>query len=364
MNKRNLLITGGVAALSLALIALPAAPANSQTPCPRESVTARVAERLAQLQATLQGRQDEVAARLAEANSKLASSEMALAQHRQTLEQLEAFPALAGDDDDDGVSVLLDADGSSWLGVELHEVTGETAKELKLPAERGVVLSSIVPDSPAAKAGLKENDVVTEINGQRIEGAAQFRRMIREIPAGRAAQITVWRDGRAQTLSVTLGKAEERRHAFKMFTPAPGAPGSFKFSMPEIPMSPSMEWNGTLMMGGQPRLGIDAEDLNGQLGSFFGAPDGEGVLVRDVNPGSAAEKGGLKAGDVITSVNGERIRTVGDLRQKLVAKRDAKDKDQSVKLGVLRNKSEVSLTVELPAPAARTKRLISHRTNI
>jgi|SRR5919108_1610317 C-terminal processing protease CtpA/Prc len=364
MNKRNLWITGGVAALSLALIALPAPPANSQTPCPDESVTARLAEKLAQLQAKLQGRQDEVAARLAEANARLASSQMALAQHRQAIEQLDAFPALAGDDDQDGVSVLLEGDGSSWLGVELHEVTSDTAKELKLPAERGVVLGSIVPDSPAAKAGLKENDVVTEINGQRVEGAAQFRRMIREIPAGRAAQITVWREGRAQTFSVTLGKAEDRRHSFKMFTPAPGAPGSFAFTMPEIPMPPSMEWGGTLMMGGQPRLGIDAEDLNGQLGSFFGAPDGEGILVREVNPGSAAEKGGLKAGDVITSVNGERVRTVGDLREKLAAKRDAKDKDQTVKLGVLRNKSEVSLTVELPAPASRTKRFISHRTNI
>ena|SRR5215471_1398898 len=365
MNKHNLWITGGVAALSLALIALPAPPANSQTPCPDRSVTARLAERLAQLQAKLRGRQDEVAARLAEANAGLASSQMALAQHQQAIAQLEGFPALA-DDDQDGVSVFLDADGSSWLGVELHEVTPDTAKELKLPAERGVVVSSIVPDSPAGKAGLKENDVVTEINGQRVEGAAQFRRMIREIPAGRTAQITVWRDGRAQTISVTLGKAEDRRRSLKMVTPAPGAPGSFAFTMPEIPMVPPMEWNGTLMMGGQPRLGIDAEDLNGQLGSFFGAPDGEGVLVREVNPGSAAEKGGLKAGDVITSVNGERVRTVGDLRQKLAAKHEAKDKekDQTVKLGVLRNKSELSLTVELPAPAARTKRFISHRTNI
>lgn len=365
MNKRNLLITGGVAALSLALIALPAPPANSQTnsptPCPDESVTAHLAERLAQLQAKLAGSQEQIG-RLSEMRANLAS-EMALAQYGQ---ELEAFPALAGDDDQDSVSVFLDTEGSSWLGVELHEVTSDSAKELKLPAERGVVLSSIVPDSPAAKAGLKENDVVTEINGQRIEGAAQFRRIIREIPAGRAAQITVWRDGRAQTVSVTLGKAEERRHSLKMFTPAPGAPGSFAFAMPEIPMTPPMEWNGPLMMGGQPRLGIDAEDLNGQLGTFFGAPDGEGILVREVNPGSAAEKGGLKAGDVITSVNGERVRTVGDLREKLAAKREAKDKDkdQTVKLGVLRNKSEVSLTVELPAPAARTKRFISHRTNI
>ena len=364
MNKRNLLITGGVAALSLALIALPAPPANSQTPCPDESVTARLAERLAQLQAKLAGNQEQLG-KLAELRANLAS-EMAEAQNLRVPQQLQSAPALA-DDDDHGVSVFLDEGDSSWLGVELHEVTSDTAKELKLPAERGVVLSSIVSDSPAAKAGLKENDVVTEINGQRVEGAAQFRRMIREIPAGRAAQITVWRDGRAQTISVTLGKAEERRNSFKMFAPAPGAPGSFAFTMPEIPMGPSMEWDGSrLMMGGQPRLGIDAEDLNGQLGSFFGAPDGEGILVREVNPGSAAEKGGLKAGDVITSVNGERVRTVGDLREKLAVKREAKDKDkdQTVKLGVLRNKSEVSLTIELPAPAARTKRFISHRTNI
>jgi len=81
-----------------------------------------------------------------------------------------------------------------------------------------------------------------------------------------------------------------------------------------------------------------------------------------VNSGSPAEKAGVKAGDVITSLNGERIRTVGELREKLSAKRD--EKDRTVKLGVLRNKGEISLNVELPAPAARTKRTISHRTNI
>ncbi len=363
MNKRNLLITGGVAALSLVLIALPAPPANSQTPCPDDSAITRLERKLERLQARLPGRQDEVA-KLAESRAMLAS-QMVLAQHRQALGQLEAFPQLADGDDD--LKVLLDDEGSSWLGVELHEVNGDTAKELKLPAERGVVLSSIVPDSPAAKAGLKENDVVTEINGQRVEGAAQFRRMIREVPAGRTAQLTVWRDGHAQTVTVALGKAEERRHPFKVLTPRPGAAGEFAFSMPEIPMIPPMEWDGSrFLMGGSPRLGIDAEDLNGQLATFFGAPDGEGILVREVNPGSAAEKAGVKAGDVITSVNGERVRTVGELREKLAAKREAKDKNQNqtVKLGVLRNKSEVSVTVELPAPASRTKRLIAHRTNI
>jgi hypothetical protein len=184
--------------------------------------------------------------------------------------------------------------------------------------------------------------------------------MIREIPAGRTVQLSVWRDGRSQTISVTLGKAEEHRHAWKMATP-----GTFAFQMPDMPVIPeipSMEWSGTVLMGGQPRLGIDAEDLSGQLGAFFGAPDGEGILVREVSPGSAAEKAGVKAGDVITSFNGERVHSLGDLREKLSAKRDEKDK--TAKLGVLRNKSEISLSVELPAPQARTKHIVSRRTHI
>ena len=337
MKKQNSLVIGGFAALSLALIALPAPPARSQAP------------------------DDPGLARIAELHARMLASQAALAQHHTAIEELEAWPGLPDDD----INVLLDESGSSWLGVELHEVTGDKAKELKLPAERGVVIGTVVPDSPAAKAGLKENDVITEVNGQRIEGAAQFRRMIREIPAGRTAQLTIWREGHAQTISATLGKSEERRHSFKVFAPpAPGAPGNFTFSMPEIPMGPPMEWNGPWIMAGQPRLGIDAEDLNGQLGTFFGAPDGEGILVREVNPGSAAEKAGVKAGDVITSLNGERVRTVGDLREKIAAKHEAKDKGQTVKLGVLRNRSEISLTVELPAPAQRPRRMISQRTSI
>jgi membrane-associated protease RseP (regulator of RpoE activity) len=320
--------------------------------------------KLERLEAKLAGRDDE-AARLAGLRARLAASQLTLAQHRQRIDQLQVFPGRPGDDD--GSVGVLDGEDASWLGVELREVTGETAKDLKLPAERGVVVSSVVPDSPAAKAGLKENDVVTEISGQHVEGAVQFRRMIREIPAGRTVQLTLWRDGHAQTLSVTLGKGEERHRSFKVITPGPGAPGSFTFNMPEIPMVPPMEWDGSrFLAGGQARLGIDAEDLNGQLGTFFGAPDGEGILVRGVNAGSPAEKAGVKAGDVITSVNGERVRTVGDLREKLLAKRGAKEKDQgqkdqrqSVTLGVLRNKSEVSLTVELPAPTSRSRRAIT-----
>ena len=99
---------------------------------------------------------------------------------------------------------------------------------------------------------------------------------------------------------------------------------------------------------GSPILGIDVEDVSGQLGVYFGVPEGEGVLVREVHSGSPAEKGGLNAGDVIIKVDGERVKTATDLRSKLRDKRDQK----TVSVGVIRKGAEMSLKVglELPRP--------------
>lgn len=374
MLKRNLYMAGGVAVLGVALVALPghSAPAQDKRDKIDEKI-AKLEQKMDQLQTgvaeKLEGEQERMAARLAGEQERVAErleeralreSERARMRAEQAQERLERVTPFGDAETDDNMRVLLDEEGASWLGVESTDVSAEKAKELKLPAERGVLLDRIVADSPAAKAGLKENDVITEINGQRVEGEMQFRRMIHEIPAERAAQFTVWRDGRSQTISVTLGKSEE--HASTWFHTAPRA-----FSMelprveiPDIQVSPDWNWSYGMLAGSRPRLGIDAEDLSGQLGTYFGAPDGEGVLVREVNSGSAAEKAGLKSGDVITSLNGERVRSLGDLRERLSAKRDEK----TVKLGVLRNKSQMTLTVEMPEKPAKSTRITSHRTSI
>ncbi len=269
------------------------------------------------------------------------------------------------------ITISTDDDGGpSFLGIEAREVTPDNVKQYKLPGERGVVVGRVAPDSPASKAGLKETDVITEVDGQRVEGATQFRRIIREIPAGRTVQLTVWRDGRAQTLSAKLDQAEEL-HRLMGGT----MPGSFAFRMPdvEVPDMPELHEapdgpDGPIVAFGDdgdflipsmhPRLWIDAEDIGGQLGTFFGVPDGEGVLVRSVSTGSAAEKGGLKAGDVITKFDGERIRSLGELREKLAAKND------TATLTVTRNKTELTLNVALPAAPAKTRHHAVHSTNI
>jgi C-terminal processing protease CtpA/Prc len=357
MTKRNLFMGGGAVVLGLALIALPSPPANSQESADQKM--ARMEERLAETQACLAERLASAEERLSERVQERvlqASVRTAVEEAQDPQRRIEVLPE-PGDED---TMVMLGDEGPSWLGVESQEISSEKAKELKLPAERGVLLERIVPDSPAAKAGLKDNDVITEINGQRVEGEAQFRRMIHEIPAGRSAQFTVWRDGRAQTIGVTLGKSEDRGNMWLKTAPRAFSIELPRVEIPDMPDMPGMDWSGGVLAGARPRLGIDAEDLSGQFGAYFGAPDGEGVLVRTVNAGSPAEKAGVKSGDVITSLNGERIRSLGDLRERLAGKREEK----TVKLGVLRNKSEVSITVELPPPPSKTPRAVSRRTNI
>jgi len=266
----------------------------------------------------------------------------------------------ADSEDFDGDDVQVFVGSGGWLGVGVSEVSSEKAKTLKLPEERGALLGGVVPDSPAAKAGLKENDVVLELNGQHVEGAEQFRRMIREIPSGRTANLTVWRDGRSQNIKVTLGKPDASKRKV-----LPQMPKSFSFSMPELKVMPDLSGldrlrTFSMVSPGRPLLGIDAESLEGDFGRFFGAPEGEGVLVREVFAGSPAAKAGLKVGDVITSVDGQRIRSASELREKLLTKKEEK----AIQLGVVRNKSEMSVSVELPQREENHEHFFSERTDI
>jgi len=335
MDTKNIWLAGGVAALCLGLIALPGTSTIMQD-APQAGAAAPAPP----------------AAPKATTRVKIMRAP-----------QAEVVVTDPDDQRDQEMALVFDEDGGSWLGVETQEVTAEKAKELKLSAERGVLIGKVLEESPAAKSGLKEGDVITEINGQRVEGTAQFRRMIREIPAGRAMQLTVWRDGRSQIVSATLGKMQENRKRWMN-----AMPQVFNFRTPEmpevapIPEIPSVEWDsGNLVMNlNRPRLGIDAEDISGQLGAYFGAPDGEGILVRDVNPGSAAEKAGVKAGDVITSLNGDRIRGTAELRSKIAAVGEGK----TAKLGLLRNKSKLTLDVEIPAFKQKTGHKLEMRTRI
>jgi S1-C subfamily serine protease len=222
--------------------------------------------------------------------------------------------------------------GQAWLGVQLEDVTADRARELKLPGEYGAAVTEVREDSPAAKAGLKEKDVVLEFAGERVRSAAELKRLIRETPPGRSVPVKLSHDGQTRTVNVTL---EERQW---------GLAGP-QIYMPEIPRIKLPDFHFGF---GTPSLGVSADELTPQLAQYFGVKQGKGVLVREVDSGTPAEKAGLKAGDCIVRVGSKEIGSTGDLERALVEQtRENADGKRQVELTIVRDRHELTLKAEL-----------------
>lgn len=226
------------------------------------------------------------------------------------------------------------ATGTSYLGVGVADIDSERAKALNLKEERGVEIKMIEPDSPAAKAGFKEGDVVLEYNGQQVEGKDQFQRLVRETPAGRQAKMTVWRGGSSQSVTATIGTRSGHGVAIfndgEPFVMPPIPPMAPTPMIPDVPRS-LMSWRSTA-------VGIESESLNSQLAEYFGVK--EGVLVRAVTRNSAAEKAGLKAGDVIVKVDGTAVTSPREISSLVRNK-------HSLTVTVVRNHQEMTMNLTL-----------------
>jgi len=216
--------------------------------------------------------------------------------------------------------------GGTYLGVNLAEIDDNRAKELKLKEDYGVEITRVEENSPAEKAGLKPGDVVTEYNGQRVEGMEQFGRLVRETPPGREVKLTVSRNGASQTLTAVLGS---RRSRFAVNIPP--------ITFPDFPPMPDIPQFYTGARSA--RLGVEAETLGPQLAGYFGVKDG--VLVRSVLDNTPAQKAGIKAGDVITKLDGMEVTAPGELSSAVRAANSKKT--YSVEL--MRDHKPVTLTV-------------------
>ena len=265
--------------------------------------------------------------------------------------------------------MILDR-GGVHIGVTVDDLNEEELKAAA-GAPSGVSIERIEPDSPAAKAGLRERDIVVEIDGERVRSVRQFSRLIQETPVGRSVRLSIVRDGQRQTVVITpearalrfapfddqvardfgrslrdieprlreleprlrefepwLKELEPRLREFRF-----DGPFDFNFEMPRL-MSP------------RGRLGVQLNELTPQLAEYFGVKDG-GVLVASVTQDSPAEKAGLKAGDVITSIDGDRVRRTADLFDELT------DKEGEVTVGILRDKKESTVKATLEAETRR-----------
>ena len=212
-----------------------------------------------------------------------------------------------------------------WLGVAIQDVSSRLAKKKGLKSDEGAYVSDVVDNSPADSAGIKEGDVIVEFNGKKIQDADDLLRAVQKTKPGTKTSILVMRGGDKKTMDIAIGRERRPRHG-----------ESFSMTMP--PMAPHVQ-----VFSHTGRWGLELSELNEQLGEYFGAPNGHGLLVERVDKKSAGAKAGFKAGDVITKVNKNAIEDMSDLNDALEDAGDA----EKVDVEVLRKGSTQNLSVEV-----------------
>jgi len=198
-----------------------------------------------------------------------------------------------------------------FIGVSAQNVTAAMAGALRLPPSnednRGALVASVEPDSPALRAGVQPGDVITAVNGHQIDSPRELAITVSQIAPGGDAALAVYRNGNSKTIDVTVGTLQGDQ--------ASGRVGN----------SPQ----------GSPSLGVGLQALTPNLRQQLSVPDSvHGAVISEVQPGSVAEQAGLQAGDVIVGV-GEQ--TVGSPGEATHAIRDALKSSQAVALRIIRD---------------------------
>lgn len=208
--------------------------------------------------------------------------------------------------------------GGSRIGVSVRDLDDADMKSR--PGAAGVVVEEVATGSPAEKGGIRKGDVIVEFDGERVRSARQLTRLVQETPAGRSVTAAILRDGQRSTVTVT--PSESSTFSFGDLPELEGWARDFAYSVvprppspPSRPMPPSAPGVRRFdeLIGRASRLGVTVDSLSPQLAEYFGTK--QGVLVTSVYDDSAAAKAGLKAGDVITSLNGSPVDQTSDVRR-------------------------------------------------
>jgi serine protease Do len=249
----------------------------------------------------------------------------------------ESAAPLALDDQEPATtdrSFSLFVDGGAFLGVGTEDITKENMGRYGMREVRGVGVTQVVKDSPAEKAGLKKDDVILRFDGESVTSARKLSRLVGESAADQTVRITISRGGSEQEVSATLSK-----HNMTNILGAGIRDEVLRGIEKDWPQINSGDGNIFFSFGGNRRIGISTQPLTKQLADYFGAKDG-GLLITSVNDNGPAAKAGLKAGDVITAVDGEKVTSPGDVSRAINKKQDGE-----VSLTILRDRNTRTVTL-------------------
>lgn len=245
---------------------------------------------------------------------------------------------------------------SARIGATVSELPADDAKQQK----SGVLVDTITPGGPADKAGIKSGDTISEFDGERVRSVAQFSRVVRESTPDRGVPVVLSRGG--QRLTVTV--APESRSWSDDFSmrlldlpraavaPRPPTPPAVpRAARPPMPFDSDAlsDMPRVMRLWNTRGIGLTIESIDDQLAQYFGVK--EGVLVKSVLVDSASQKAGLKAGDVITAINGTKIYDASDVNRAI----DRVGENGEFTVEVVRDKKTQSLKGKIDEGQARRR---------
>ncbi|HEX6649436.1 MAG TPA: PDZ domain-containing protein [Pyrinomonadaceae bacterium] len=264
------------------------------------------------------------------------------------LAQEPAPPAPPGDVEPFEQNFSFFVDGGGFLGVYAENINRENMSRYRLNQVRGVGVTQVVKDSPADKAGLRKDDVIVRIDGEDVNSVRKLNRLVSEMAPDHSVRITVSRGGSEQEVTATITKRDNSAMVGDLFKGHPKVwkwegtnPKVWKFESPGFGRGDFPD-NGdfTFVLGNSRRIGVSTMQLTKQLADYFGIADGKGMLVTSVMEDSPAAKAGVKAGDVITAIDGEAVDSSGDLARVINRK-----KEGDITLTIVRNKTQQTIHV-------------------
>jgi membrane-associated protease RseP (regulator of RpoE activity) len=290
-------------------------------------------------------------------------------------------------------ALAFGGDGN-YLGVYTETLTRENMSRYHITGEpRGVGVTQVAENSPAAKAGLQKGDVIVRFDGEEVSSTQKLSRLVSESAPEHTARLTVSRGGSEREISVTLAKREPfgaldanteawrsengelfrwdgkdwqkqsqeearkhseewRKQSEKLREQLERSREQLERSRGQLQLLQGRGGGFAFTLGAGRRIGVTTTQLTDQLADYFGVSREGGVLITSVAENSPAAKAGLKAGDIVTEVDGERIKGAGDLAR-LVSRKDEGD----VTLTVTRERSRRTMRVtpeKSPAPESWT----------
>ena len=252
-------------------------------------------------------------------------------------------PAPPSDDLVDNNDFQFFVQGDGFLGVYAEDISKDNQSKYNLSQVRGVGVTRIVKDSPAEKAGLKQGDVILRIDGENVTSVRKLNRVVSEIAPDQSVRVTISRGGSEQELTATMGRRSFKNTFSGLLK---DNAGTWEFKNPpdmwqwEGPLFKDKDGPFTFSFNGGRRIGFSTTELTKQLPDYFGITGGKGVLVTSVTDDGPAAKAGLKAGDVITAIDGEAVDSTGDISRIINQK-----KDGEVSVTIVRNKSQQTIRV-------------------